>query len=389
MNFIKHRNRLLGLAGLAVVPVLVAGCGGVPGNAVATVDGTAITKKDYTHWAGAIAKSSGSQDATIPDPPSYAKCIAAKRAKLPKPGKGQPSTSDAQLKTQCKSENEQILNQTLTLLLQMEYVDKEAEQLDVAPSKAELQKNYDTQIKQSFPKKGDLEKFLKQSGLSESDYRMYLDNQLKQQKIIESVNKKAGDVTDADIEKYYNENKERFAQPERRDLRVVLTKTKGKAEEAKSAIEGGQSFAAVAKEFSIDQASKAQGGKLAGVAKGQQEQALDTAVFGAEKGELTGPVKTQFGWYVFEVTKETAASQQSLAEAKETIKQVLTSQTQQKALEKFSKDFEKEWKGKTECASGYKTTLCKNGPKATPTPTAPAGGATQPQQQQPQPTPTQ
>ena len=106
----------------------------------------------------------------------------------------------------------------------------------------------------------------------------------------------------------------------------------------------------MAKKYSIDQASKAQGGKLPAVAKGQQEKALDTAIFKAKKGELTGPVKTQFGYYVFEVTKITPASQQTLAQAKTTIKQTLASQNQQKALDKFVKSFRKRWKAKTDCA---------------------------------------
>ena len=111
-------------------------------------------------------------------------------------------------------------------------------------------------------------------------------------------------VTDAQIAAYYNKNKARFAQPERRDLRIVLTKDKAKAEQAKKALESGQSFKSVAKKYSIDQASKAQGGKLPAVAKGQQEKALDNAIFNAKKGKLTGPVKTQFGYYVFDVTQD-------------------------------------------------------------------------------------
>ena len=81
-----------------------------------------------------------------------------------------------------------------------------------------------------------------------------------------------------------------------------------------------------------------------------------------------GPIKTQYGYYVFTVSDITEASQQTLAEAKETIKQTLASQGQQKALDTFVKDFTKRWKEKTECSDGYKTTDCKNGPKATPTP---------------------
>ena len=126
----------------------------------------------------------------------------------------------------------------------------------------------------------------------------------------------------------------------------------------------------MAKKYSIDDASKSQGGKLPGVAKGQQEKAFDDAIFSAKKGALTGPVKTQFGWYVFDVTKVTPASQQTLAQATPTIKQTLGTQNQQKALSSFVTDFRKRWKDKTDCRDGYKTSDCKNGPKATPTPTA-------------------
>ena len=155
----------------------------------------------------------------------------------------------------------------------------------------------------------------------------------------------------------------------------MLTKTKANADKAHAALESGDSWKAVAKKYSIDDTSKAAGGKLPAQAKGTLDKELDDAVFSAKKGELVGPIKTQYGYYVFTVSDVTEASQQTLAEAKETIKQTLQSQEQQKALDTFVKDFTKRWKDKTECSEGYKTTDCKNGPKATPTPTAaaPAG----------------
>ncbi len=194
------------------------------------------------------------------------------------------------------------------------------------------------------------------------------------QKIRDKVVKGKDKVTDAQIEDFYNKNKARFAQPERRDLNVVLTKTKAKADAAKKALESGDSWKAVSKEYSIDEASKAQGGKLPAQAKGTLEKQLDAAVFGAKKGQLSGPVKTQFGFYLFEVTKITKASQQTLVQAKETIRQTLQSSNQQKALESFTKDYSERWKEKTDCRKGYVIQQCKQGPKATPTPTAPAGG---------------
>jgi foldase protein PrsA len=197
-------------------------------------------------------------------------------------------------------------------------------------------------------------------------------------KIRDKVTKGKDQVSDQQITDYFNKNKAQFAQPERRDLSIVLTKTKAQAEQAKAALESGQSFKSVAKEFSIDDASKAQGGKLPAVAKGQQEKAFDDAIFKAPKGEIQGPVKTQFGFYVFKVDKINKASQQTLEQAKPTIKQLLTSQNQQKALDSFVKDFRKRWKDKTECQDEFATQDCKNAPKPTPTPTPGAveGGAT-------------
>ena len=113
------------------------------------------------------------------------------------------------------------------------------------------------------------------------------------------------------------------------------------------------------------------------MAKGQQEKSLDDAVFTATKSKLYGPVKTQFGYYVFDVSKITQASQQTLTQATPTIKQLLQSQNQQKALDSFVKDFQKRWKDKTNCRNGFVTQDCKNAPKAKNTTSTPPGAVPQ------------
>ena len=384
----KTKLYTLALCAFFVPAAMVAGCGGVPGNAVATVDGTSIEKKDFEHWMTVAAKSGGQATAGAPKPPAYTACISQKRKTTPKPAKGQPKVTDAQLKTQCKQEYSALRDQVLQLLISFEWIEGEAKEMDIKASDAEVKKSFDKQKKEAFPKDADFKKFLKDSPQTEADILQRVRLDTLSNKIREKVTKGKDKVTDAQITAYYNKNKQRFAQPERRDLRIVLTKGEAKAKQAKAAIDGGQSFKAVAKKFSIDQASKAQGGKLPAVAKGQQEKALDTAIFKAKKGQLTGPVKTQFGYYVFEVTKITPASQQSLAEAKATIKQTLASQNQQKALDKFVKSFRKRWKEKTDCREGYRTQDCKNAPRKTPTPSpTPSAGGTQPAPAQPTATP--
>jgi foldase protein PrsA len=376
----KHVRILLALCAFAVPAAVAAGCGGVPGDSVATVDGASIDKAQFTHWMNVAAKTSG-QSTAVPDPPDYTACIAAKRKTAPKPGKGKPKTTDEQLKTQCKQQYEGLRNQVLQLLFQFKWIQGEADDLGIKITDADVKKSFDQQKKQSFPKEADFQKFLKTSGYTNADLVQRVKFDLQLNKIRDKITKGKDKVSNAQIADYYNKNKARFAQPEQRELRIVLTKDKAKADQAKKALESGDSWKEVAKKYSIDTQSKTQGGKLPPVSKGQQEKALDDAIFNAKKNELTGPVKTQFGYYDFIVNKVTPASQQTLQQATPTIKQLLAAQNQQKALDAFAKKFRDKWKGKTECRDGYKTPDCKNGPKATPTPNP---AQQQQQQQQPQ-----
>src|SRR3954447_8338783 len=365
----KASRLILSACALVGVCATVAACGGVPGNAVATVDGDSVSKTDFSHWLTVAAKSSGQANAAVPDPQSdYKNCVAQKRKTTPAPAKGQPKVTDAQLKTQCKTEYTQLRDQVLQLLISFKWIQGEADSMGVKVTDADVKKSFDEQKKQSFPKDADYQKFLKNSGQSQDDILQRVRLDLLSNKIRDKVVKGKDQVTDAQIADFYNKNKARFAQPEKRDLRVVLTKTKAQAAAARAALKSGESWKTVAKKYSIDDTSKANGGKLPAQAKGTLDKQLDDAVFSAKKNQLTGPIKTQYGYYDFVVEGLTPASQQTLAQAKNTIKQTLASQNQQKALNSFVKDFTNRWKAKTECSENYKSTDCKNGPKATPTP---------------------
>ena len=158
-------------------------------------------------------------------------------------------------------------------------------------------------------------------------------------------------------------------------MAIILTKTEAAAKQAKKEIESGKSFASVAKSASIDPTSKANGGLLAGVVKGQEEAALNTAIFSAPLNKLSGPVKTPFGYYIYEVKSTTPGNQQTLAQAQASIKQQLTATQQQTALTKFVKEFKKKWTDKTECRAGYVVMDCKTY-KAPKTPAGTTGTGT-------------
>src|SRR3954453_23385484 len=374
------------LAALAIAFALAACGDDVPPNAVAKVGDSAITKTEFAHWLGAAARSQqqglGGGAAVVPDPPNFTSCAAAK-AKQPVP-KGAPRPTPKKLHDQCKQEYDALKEQVMQFLVSAEWIQAEAKAQGVKATPAEIQRSFEQQKKQSFPSEKQYQQFLKSSGQTEQDlmFRVKLDvltNEIRQ-KAVEGK----GKVSGGDVSAYYNKNKSRFGQPERRDLLVVLTQNAAQAQKAKQALDSGQPWAAVAKKYSIDDASKAQGGKLPNVAKGQQERALDTAVFKAKKSVVVGPVKTQFGYYVFKVTKVTPGTQQSLAQANSTIRNLLRSQKEQQALDDFVKGFRKKYKAETHCAKGYVIPDCENAPKQKTQTGAASGGAPQgaPQGQQ-------
>ena len=341
----------------------LAACGGIPGNSVAQVEGSSITKATFDHWMAVAAASTASPAGgkpVLPDPPQYTACIAHLQAIAPKPAKGQSPPSTAALKSQCEQEYKGLQSQVLAFLVQAEWVIKEAAHLGVKLSDKEVKKEFEKIKSQSFPKPAEFEKFLATSGQTVSDLLLRVKLNLVSTKIQQKIAAAKANITQAEIEKYYNENKQHLGVPERRSIKIILTKTEAEAKKAKQEIESGKSFASVAKSVSIDPTSKASGGVVTGVVKGQEEKALDTAVFAAKTNVLGGPVKTPFGYYIYEVTSITPGTQQTLAQAQAQIKQQLAATRQQTAVSKFVKEFKTRWTGRTECRAGYVILVCKN-----------------------------
>lgn len=83
--------------------------------------------------------------------------------------------------------------------------------------------------------------------------------------------------------------------------RHILVDSEEKCNELKTAIEGGADFAQVAKENSSCPSSR-DGGNLGSFGRGQMVKEFDEVVFSAPVGVVQGPVKTQFGYHLLEVT---------------------------------------------------------------------------------------
>src|SRR5262249_17993028 len=162
----------------------VAGCGGVPGNAVATVDGQSIERTDYQHWLNVFTKSAAQQQA-----------------------QAQAQQQQAPAKPTAK----QLRDQTMQYLIQERWISGEAKARNVNVTDAEVKKSFSDQKKQNFPKDADYQKFLKQSGESENDILDSIRYSLLTNKLTTKVSGNGGAVTDQQVSDFYDKNKSQFA----------------------------------------------------------------------------------------------------------------------------------------------------------------------------------
>ena len=139
---------------------------------------------------------------------------------------------------------------------------------------------------------------LAKAGITDAQVRDQLRTRILTNKIYEAVTKKVT-VTDADIEAYYDKNTTKYQQPASREVRHILVKNEALAQKLHDQIQGGADFAKLAKKYTQDTASKADGGKFTAF-KGRTVAPFDEFVFSAKTGELSDPIKTEFGWHIIE-----------------------------------------------------------------------------------------
>jgi peptidyl-prolyl cis-trans isomerase C len=140
------------------------------------------------------------------------------------------------------------------------------------------------------------------------------------QRVVDEVESEI-EVTDAEVEEFFQANPELFEQPEEVCARHILVESVEEAEQTLADLEAGADFATLADERSIDPGG--QGGDLGCFGRGRMVPPFEEAAFAAEVGEPTGPVESQFGQHVILVYDRTEASLAELADVQPQIVQRL------------------------------------------------------------------
>jgi parvulin-like peptidyl-prolyl isomerase len=250
-------------------------------------------------------------------------------------------------------EYENVKNTIVQGLVQQAEWEQEGETMGIKVSDQEVQKQLDALKQQFF--QGDEDKYkaeLEKAGLTDKQVRQQLRAKLLSDKIQKAVLGKVK-VTDAAIQTYYTNHKSDYKQPESRDVRHILVKTKALADKLYNQIKGGADFAKLARKYSQDTASKAAGGNFTAY-QGKTVAPFDKFVFDAQKGDLSKPIKTEFGWHIIEILSDVKpASTTPLKDVKETIRSTLLQQRQKAALTQWTKDVKEKYKDEVAYAPGF------------------------------------
>jgi parvulin-like peptidyl-prolyl isomerase len=310
---------------LCALVLTLAACGGgdedVPADAVAVVDGEEIAKSDYEALINQAKQSYKNQEREFPNAGSQ--------------------------------EFQTLRNQAVQFLVQREQFEQQAAEMDVQVTDKQVDARLEQIKKQYFG--GDdakYEKQLKAQGLSETQVRNDIRAQLVSEKVFEQVTKDVK-VTDPEIEKYYNENTEQYSQPESREVRHILVKTKAQADDLYQQLQDGGDFAALAKKFSEDTGSKATGGKLT-ISKGQTVAPFDATAFALKEGVVSQPVKTEYGFHLIEALGPVKEKKTTpLKDVKDSIRQQLLQTKKNETMTAWVDELKKDYEDKVTYAVGF------------------------------------
>ena len=198
----------------------------------------------------------------------------------------------------------------------------------------------------SLPPDTTLDDLIAKNNWTKEEFDKNLTLDLRINKLLESQTKSAAQPTDADLKKFYDENKERFDVPESVTASHILIATestntdavkaekKKKAEELRQKLVEGADFQAVAKDNS-DCPSKTRGGDLGSFTRGQMVKPFEDAAYGQKVGEIGPVVETQFGYHIIKVTKHEESRSLPFDEVKDRLMKVLESQNKQEVARKF------------------------------------------------------
>ncbi len=167
---------------------------------------------------------------------------------------------------------------------------------------------------------------------------------LRKRLIVESFLKKKVEVeskvSDEDMKKFYEQNKDKFKSGEQIKASHILVKTEKEAKDVAAQLKAGGNFEELAKKSSVD-SSSSKGGDLGWFGKGSMVPAFEKAALALKEGQISDVVKSDFGFHIIKLTGKRPAGIRPFEEVKEQIKGAIMPTKQQEVFQKIKEELKK------------------------------------------------
>lgn len=295
---------MLVAVGLMGISGVLLGCGGLPEDTAATVNGTVITKDDVNTRIAQLQMVYG--------------------AMIPEESEGDDYDNFR------KDTADQLVRETLER--------QEAEKKNITVTQAEVdQRMLETADESFLGDVGRLKQSYADKGLTEDQMNEDVRRIIMHEKLMASIGADI-EVTEQDALDYYERNRMQYDQPERRQTRQIVTDKESAALEATRRARAGESFVTLVGELSIDGDAEKKKGALGLVVPGQLAPELDSALWALSNGEVSDPIKVGEQWYVLSLETTLPASLQTFEEVKEKIMLLYGNQIFAERWRKFVQD---------------------------------------------------
>ena len=203
----------------------------------------------------------------------------------------------------------QLRNEAMDLIIEQALVAQAATKAGIEADSAVVDQSV-ADMRSIFDSEDAFQMKLEGEGFTEASFRTHIGRMMAAQLYLDGFRNKAVEVSDADVEHYYNENKRRLTLPEQIRVRHILITWKplGKQDDRAFIREqmvpilerarAGEDFAALARELSDDYATKQAGGDTGFFYRGQMAPSFEEVAFALEPGEISDSVETSFGVHI-------------------------------------------------------------------------------------------
>lgn len=239
----------------------------------------------------------------------------------------------------------QLRREAMDLLIEQTLVGQAAEKAGIEVDPAEVDKHIED-LRSVYNSDDSFRLKLKDDGFTEESYRDHIARMTAAKIFLDRIRIDAADISDAELQRYYRENEARLTLPERVRVRhILLTWKPLGTQDDRAAIRkqmepilerarNGEDFAALAKEFSDDYATKNSGGDTGLFTRGTMVPAFEEVAFSLEPGEISDPVETVFGVHILRLEERSASRLMPLDEIREQLREHVREEKMEAAVQK-------------------------------------------------------